>query len=116
LAVPYAVLPVSAEPRLDVLGDGIRQSLRKLLIAEAEGWTSARVGTLAEDLAGRALTQIGVRAGPRTWAQPTFKIMGASPHDSPHGLYRALIFAHGERLAWPGNGVSLGNTVTRSHC
>jgi hypothetical protein len=26
----------------------------------------------------------------------TFKIIGRSPHDSLHGLYRALILAHGE--------------------
>ena len=41
------------------------------------------------------------RKGPRTWVQPTFKIMGAPQHGSPHGLYRALILAHGQRVAWP---------------
>ena len=53
------------------------------MIAELEGWTSAKVGTLAEHLAGRALTQIGVRQGPRNLGTATFKIMGA-PHMTPY--------------------------------
>jgi hypothetical protein len=39
------------------------------MIGEQEGWTSAKVGTLGEHLAGRALTLITVTQGPRTWAQ-----------------------------------------------
>ena len=35
------------------------------------------------DLAGRALTQIGVTDGPQTPGTATFKIMGA-PHMTPH--------------------------------
>jgi hypothetical protein len=49
------------------------------VIAEQEGWTSARVGTLGEHLAGRALTLISVTQGPEDLGTATFKIVGA-PH------------------------------------
>jgi hypothetical protein len=54
-----------------------------LVIAEEEGWTSAKVGTLGEHLAGRALTQISVTQGPENLGTATFKIVGA-PHMTPH--------------------------------
>jgi hypothetical protein len=62
-----------------------------------KGWTSAKVGTLAEDLASRALTQIGVTDGPETPGDRDFQDHGRSPH----GLYRALILAHGEPVTLP---------------
>jgi hypothetical protein len=54
-----------------------------LVIAEEEVWTSAKVGTLGEHLAGRALTQISVPQGPENLGTATFKIVGA-PHMTPH--------------------------------
>ena len=48
-----------------------------LVIAEQEGWTSAKVGTLSEHLAGRALTLISVAQGPENLGTATFKIVGA---------------------------------------
>ncbi len=53
------------------------------------------------DLAGRALTQIGVTDGPQTPGDRDFQDHGRSPHDSPHGLYRTLILATGQRVTWP---------------
>ena len=71
-----------------------RQLSYKLVIAEYEGWSSAKVATLPEDLAGSALTQITPRAR-GIWAHRDSQDRGRSPHDSPHGLYRALILAPG---------------------
>ncbi len=45
------------------------------MIAEQEGWTSAKVGTLGEHLAGRALTLISVTQGPENLGTATFKIV-----------------------------------------
>jgi hypothetical protein len=56
---------------------------RPAMIAGQEGWTSAKVGTLGEPLAGRALTQISVTQGPENLGTATFKIVGA-PHMTPH--------------------------------
>ena len=50
-----------------------------LVIAEQEGWTSAKVGTLGEHLAGRAFTLVSVTQGPENLGTATFKIVGA-PH------------------------------------
>jgi hypothetical protein len=38
------------------------------------------------------------RKGPRNLGTADFQDHGRSPHGSPHGLYRALILTHGERL------------------
>jgi hypothetical protein len=54
-----------------------------LVIAEQEGWTSAKVGTLGEHLAGRARTLISVTQGPENLGTATFKIVGA-PHMTPY--------------------------------
>ena len=52
------------------------------------------------------------RTGPRHLGTATFKIMGRSPHDSPHGFYRTLILATGERVTGPRKALSLANMVT----
>jgi hypothetical protein len=52
-----------------------------LVIAEQEGWTRDKVGTLGEHLAGRAL--ISVTQGPENLGTATFKIVGA-PHMTPY--------------------------------
>jgi hypothetical protein len=66
------------------------------VIAEQEGWTSAKVGTLAEHLAGLALT---------LWCHGSAEKPGHSDFQdhgrSPHGFYRTLILALGERVKWP---------------
>ena len=54
-----------------------------LVIAEQEGWTSAKVGTLGEHLAGRAFTLVSVTQGPENLGPATFKIVGA-PHMTPY--------------------------------
>ena len=54
-----------------------------LVIAEQEGWTSAKVGTLGEHLAGRAFTLVSVTQGPENLGTATFKIVGA-PHMTPY--------------------------------
>jgi hypothetical protein len=67
------------------------------MIADQEGWTSAKVGTLGEHLAGGALTLISVTQGPENLGTATFKIVGA-PHMTPYmvsiGPYSCSLQAH----------------------
>jgi hypothetical protein len=48
-----------------------------------KGWTSARVGTLAEDLAGRALKWVGDTHELENLGTAAFKIVSA-PHMTPY--------------------------------
>jgi hypothetical protein len=59
---------------------------------------------------------LGLRLGSERWSEALnadwsharaenlgtadFQDHGRSPHGSPHGLYRALILAHGRRVTW----------------
>ena len=70
----------------------------------------------SEDPERQALMQIGVTQGPEKLGTADFQDHGRSPHGSPHGLYRALILAHGEGLPQPWKCFSLGNMVTNPHC
>jgi hypothetical protein len=70
----------------------------------------------SQDPERQALMQIGVTQRAREPGTADFQDHGGSPHRSPHGLYRALILAHGRRVNGGRNGLSLGNMVTRSHC
>jgi hypothetical protein len=54
----------------------------------------------SEDPERQALMQIGVTQGPDNLGTADFQDHGRSPHDSPHGLYRTLILAIGERATW----------------
>ena len=72
----------------------------RLVITDQEGWASAKVGTLASNLRGRELTRIS-DVGSRDPAHSDFQDRERSPHDSLHGLYRALILGHGERVPGP---------------
>jgi hypothetical protein len=56
-----------------------------------------RSAAMVEHSAGRTLTQITVGQGRHS----DFQDRGRSPHDSPHGLYRGLILAHGQRVTLP---------------
>jgi hypothetical protein len=58
---------------------------------------SARSERWSEDPERQALMQIGVTQGPENLGTADFQDHGRSPH----GLYRALILAHGQRVAWP---------------
>ena len=49
---------------------------------------------------GEGRPGLACHARGRDWTA-TFKIIGRSPHDSLHGLYRVLILAHGERVTSP---------------
>ena len=55
----------------------------------------------SEDPERQALMQIGVTQGPENLGTADLQDHGRSPHGSPHGLYRALILAHGQRVTWP---------------
>jgi hypothetical protein len=72
----------------------------RLVITDQEGWASAKVGTLASNLRGRELTRIS-DVGSRDPAHSDFQDRERSPHDSLHGLYRALILAHCWHATWP---------------
>ena len=83
-----AVVVVVVLPPLQFLGEEVASSVTwpsrsRSSDRRTEGWTSAKVGMLAEHLAGRALAQIGVRQGPRNLGTATSKIMGA-PHMTPY--------------------------------
>jgi hypothetical protein len=102
-----AVVVVVVLPLLQFLGEevGVVDDLAfkgsGLVIAEQEGWTAAKLGTLGKHIVSRALTQIGVTAKPREPGHSGFEDRERSPHDSLDGLYRALILAHSERVIWP---------------
>ena len=54
-----------------------------------------------EDSERQALSRLVSRKGPRNLGTADFQDHGRSPHGSLHGLYRALILAHRERISWP---------------
>ena len=76
-----------------------RQPPCTLVISDQEGWASAKVGTLAEHLRAGAHVY-WCYAGLREACASDFKSW-ALPHDSLHGLYRALILAPAEHATWP---------------
>jgi hypothetical protein len=46
------------------------------------------------------IMQISVTHGLEKHGHSDSQDRGRSPHDSPHGFYRALILAHGQRVTW----------------
>jgi hypothetical protein len=82
-AVSAPRTPVTALVWAAVCGRWLGLIERPAMIAEQEGWTSAKVGTLGEHLAGRALTLISFAQGPENLGTATFKIVGA-PHMTPY--------------------------------
>jgi hypothetical protein len=83
-----AVVVVVVLPLLQFLGEEVASSMTwpsrsRSSDRRTEGWTSAKVGMLAEHLAGRALAQIGVRQGAAEPGHSDFQDHDA-PHMTPH--------------------------------